>query len=297
MKKYILILLVILLTYCVNVFGATGNYWGRYSGDSTYTTQLICLYPDGTADTTSWDNISEVDTLIAMGSATVGMHYFQWRFLTVDDSLWHTPVDYINNISSGSQTATGYLSVIFETDLCDSIMHIHEFNGAFDTTIYTDVYGIDTSTACSLLSVGLHNDVVLFHFDGEIRWRSANSVFHNTFQVGIGSSSPERCEVYIDVEDITGDGNIRGIRFSGSLIRSAFSIIQDTCADKYITQLSDRDETDATGHAMIELIRSKCLKNGGVYYFEIYNPWTGERTYVKDSIPDSTSWRLPVSGW
>lgn len=295
--KIFIAAILILLTCWVNSFGATGNYWGKYLTDSTYQTMMIHIRPSGITDTATWDNVSEVDTLVSMTNDSVGFHYFVWRFLFVADSSWITVVDPAPNFNSGGSPASGYMRIRYGTELCDSLLYIHEYGGSYDSSLYTAVYGIDTSIACSGLDVGLHNNIVLFFYNGDDRWRSSSELFHNSIYEGIGSGSPELCQVYIDVEDISGNSAPRGILLKGSLIKSARSIVQDTCAHKFIYNLTDKDWTNENGRATIELIRSKCLSNGGRYRFEILNPWTGEYMTKEDSIPDSSSWRLPVGAW
>ncbi|MCK5612952.1 hypothetical protein KAR91_64355, partial [Candidatus Pacearchaeota archaeon] len=251
--------------------------------------------PDGTVDTTDWNDTKTVDTIVDLGTLNQGYHLFDWWFLYISDSAWRSAFDQIYVTETSAKKATGDMQVAYQTDSCDTIMYIREYEGTYDTATYMDLSAIDTSVACSLLSSGYYNNIVLFWFNSDNTWRSAALVFHNSAIGELPNPGPYLCRVYIYVEKADGTG-LRGGKLYGQLIVEE-GYVQYTCRDIWFMSYTKKGVSNSSGRAFVDLIRSKCLTGGGLYQFKILNPWMGERIYITDSVPDSTSYKLKAEEW
>lgn len=181
-----LVLILCLLLSSLVMGQATGNLWISYESAKLDSGWLFLRDANGLDTLLTITDAYKIDTLIDADSLTSGLNVFEWVGYYEGETKARNAYDFFNNYASGGTAAAGSLTVAYDVALCDSIMFIHEVAGSYDTLILTDSYGFDTTFNCASLTVGVHNFVSRFLYDGATDWLTGFDIFHNS-----SSSSPE----------------------------------------------------------------------------------------------------------
>jgi len=199
MKK----MLIICLFFASLAFAqATGNLWPYYEFKSADSAFLILHNSSGFDTLVSVTDTTRIDTSISCGSLADGVNVLEFAVYYIGDTTKYSATDIFNNVYTGGDAAAGSLSVKYDVAFCDSIMMIHESQGSVDTTIWTSVYGIDTTIACASMDIGVHNFIVRFLYNGITDWLSGSIIFHNSSAAGgvtYASTSVDYVTCYINM--------------------------------------------------------------------------------------------------
>jgi hypothetical protein len=296
MKRYIILVVVAFWMFSgcsvAPVMGqAIGNVW--ISPEVTGADSLALYLNDANGTRLLKKTAgNSLDTVISASTLLRGMNNFT---VAVDyGGVWSygTP-DIVQNSYTGTTKATGTIPYSYTFSLCDSFMLINEYLGARDTITYTNISSIDVVYNCVDLGLGLNNFKFRYKYSGSSDWLSSWDIFNNSVSDSIPApSAGDFCNVYFDA-----NGSTPGIRLTATLLKGPYQLMVDTCNSRMITTYSAESRTDIYGRALVTVLKSKCLApGGGIYQFDIYNPRTGVTATIRDSVPDSSSYRLKIRG-
>lgn len=293
MTRLIYAVFGILVLLAAPAFGqATGNKWIHYETETCDSILLILQDSSGVDTVKKVTSTGLIDSLFDCDSLMLGVNTWTAVFYDVGDTTPRTSSESFNNTKSGGLKAVGDLHIGYSTDLLDSLMFIHEYEGTLDTVVLTAVNGIDTTMVAESLSTGVHNFVIRFLYSGEEVWLSASETFHNTRSILAEGVSEHLCWVYGNVYGVDGRP-VKGVEVRATLARHPTHTVIDTCSHLFVGNYSpDKVVTDSNGLFQIRVTRSKCFNTGGLYNFVLKNTRTGMSSMVTDSVPDSAYYRL-----